>query len=116
MQEMLLSNISVGSGPGANDGESLYSAFTKVNENFANIESNVNSLSNSVTSVAGRTGNITLTIADVVGFNGLSLVSTSAPASNSSVGIRGQVVVSGAYMYLCTATNVWVRGDLTTSF
>jgi hypothetical protein len=113
---MLLSNVIIGSGPGANNGESIYSAFNKVNQNFANVQSNVNSLSNSVTSVAGRTGNILLTINDIIGFNGLSLVSSSAPASSTSTGIKGQVIVSGSYMYVCTATNVWVRSSVTTSF
>ena len=64
---MIISNVNIGSGPGINDGESIYSAFYKVNQNFANVQSNVNALTNSVSSVAGRTGNVTLTIADVVG-------------------------------------------------
>ena len=66
---MIISNVNIGSGPGANDGESIYSAFYKVNQNFANVKSNVNALTNSVSSVAGRTGNVTLTIADVVGLS-----------------------------------------------
>ena len=65
---MILANINIGSGTGINDGESLYSAFNKVNQNFANVQSNVNSLSNSVTTVAGRTGNVVLTINDIVGY------------------------------------------------
>lgn len=113
---MIISNVSIGSGLGANDGESIYSAFYKINENFANVQSNVNALTNSVSYVAGRTGNVTLTINDIVGFNSLSLISSSAPASNSSAGTKGQVIVSGSYMYVCTATNVWVRSSVTTSF
>lgn len=113
---MIISNVNIGSGPGIGDGESLYSAFNKVNQNFANIHANVDSLTNSVSSVAGRTGDITLTINDIVGFNSLSLINSSAPLSNSSAGTKGQVVVSGSYMYVCTATNVWVRSSVTTSF
>ena len=66
---MIISNVNIGSGPGINDGESIYSAFYTVNQNFANVLSNVSGLSNSVSSVAGRTGAITLTIADVVGLS-----------------------------------------------
>jgi len=113
---MILANVNVGTGPGANDGESLYSAFVKVNDNFSNIESNVNSLSNSVTSVAGRSGNVTLTVNDIIGFNGLSLSSSSAPTSSSAPGVKGQVVVDSTYMYVCTAANTWVRSSITTSF
>ena len=64
---MIISNVNIGTGVGVGDGDSLYAAFYKVNQNFANVQSNVNALTNSVSSVAGRTGNVTLTIADVVG-------------------------------------------------
>jgi len=66
---MIISNVNIGSGNGVNDGESIYSAFYKVNQNFANVQSNINALTNSVSSVAGRTGNVTLTIADIVGLS-----------------------------------------------
>lgn len=66
---MIISNVNIGSGVGVGDGDSLYAAFYKVNQNFANVQSNVNALTNSVSSVAGRTGNVTLTIADVVGLS-----------------------------------------------
>jgi hypothetical protein len=39
-----------------------------------------------------------------------------APASNSATGTKGQFVANGAYLYICTATNSWVRVDLTTSW
>ena len=113
---MIVSNVDIGSGPGVGDGDSLYTAFDKVNHNFANVLSNVNSLTNSVTTVAGRTGNVVLTVNDILGFQGLTLVSSSAPASSSAVGIKGQVIVSGSYMYVCTAANTWVRSSVTTSF
>jgi len=113
---MIVANVNIGTGPGNNDGESLYSAFNKINTNFANVQSNVNSLSNSVTSVAGRSGNVTLTVNDILGFNGLSLSSATAPASSSSYGIKGQVIVDSSYMYVCTAANTWVRSSITTSF
>ena len=112
---MLLSNVIIGSGPGANDGESIYSAFYKVNQNFANIQSNVNSLTNSVSSVAGRTGNITLTVNDIIGFNSVGFSGTLPTYSNSS-GVKGQMVASGSFLYVCTAANTWIRISATTSF
>jgi len=113
---MLLSNISVGTGLGKNDGESLFSAFTKVNENFANVQSNVNALSNSVTSVAGRQGNVQLTVIDIIGFNAVSIVNRTAPATATSPGTRGEIIVSGSFMYVCHQTNVWVRVSAVTSW
>jgi len=113
---MILSNVNIGTGPSAGDGDPLRSAFSTINNNFQIVTNNVNALTNSVTSVAGRTGNVTLTVNDLLGFTGLNLVNQSAPASSSAVGIKGQVVVSGSYMYVCTAANTWVRSSITTSF
>ena len=86
---MIISNVNIGSGPGANDGESIYSAFYKVNQNFANVQSNVNSLTNSVSSVAGRTGNVTLTINDIVGLNTSYALNGNVTAAN--IGMKGYV-------------------------
>lgn len=62
-------NINIGTGPSAGNGDPLRTAFSKINQNFAELYSNVGSLTNSVTSVAGRTGNVILTTQDIVGFN-----------------------------------------------
>jgi hypothetical protein len=113
---MILSNVNIGTGPSSGDGSPLRSAFATINTNFQIVTNNVNALTNSVTSVAGRTGNVTLTVNDIIGFNGLNLVNQSAPASNSAAGIKGQVIVSGGFMYVCTAANTWVRSSVTTSF
>ena len=113
---MILSNVNIGTGPSAGDGSPLRTAFTTINNNFQIVTNNVNALTNSVTSVAGRTGNVTLTVNDLLGFQGLNLVSSSAPASSSAVGIKGQVIVSGGNLYICTAANTWVRSSVTTSF
>ena len=86
---MLLSNVIIGSGPGANDGESIYSAFNKVNQNFANVQSNVNALTNSVSSVAGRTGNVTLTINDIVGLS--TSYASQANITTANLGMKGYV-------------------------
>ena len=64
-----LSNVDIGSGPGVGDGDPIRSAFNTVNQNFTILETNVNALTNSVTSVAGRIGNVTLTTQDIVGIN-----------------------------------------------
>ncbi len=112
---MILANVNIGSGPSAGDGDPLRTAFNTINQNFDAIEGNVNALSNSVRTVAGRTGNVVLTTQDIVGFNSVNLTGT-APTSNSSVGTKGQMVASGNYLYICTAANTWIRLSSTTSF
>jgi len=86
---MIVSNVDIGSGPGLNDGESIYSAFYKVNQNFANVQSNVNSLTNSVTTVAGRTGNVVLTVNDIIGLSNAYAIASSTATANTAM--RGYV-------------------------
>jgi hypothetical protein len=50
-----------------NPGETIASAFDKVNENFANIAAVGSNVIIGVTTVAGRTGNVYLTVNDVAG-------------------------------------------------
>jgi hypothetical protein len=64
---MILANVNIGTGQNAGNGDPLRTAFNIINENFEKVESNVNALTNSVSSVAGRTGNVTITTVDVVG-------------------------------------------------
>ena len=72
---MILSNVNIGSGPNAGNGDKLRTAFNTINNNFAKIQSNVNGLSNTnVTSVAGRTGNIVITTQDIVGINNYATI------------------------------------------
>ncbi len=36
----------------------------------------------------------------------------TAPATASSAGVKGQIAIDETYIYLCTATNTWVRASL----
>lgn len=47
----------------------------------------------------------------------LTRVSTSnvpAPATATSAGVKGQIAYDASYIYVCTATDTWVRSPLTT--
>jgi hypothetical protein len=112
---MILSNVNIGTGASAGNGDPLRTAFTKINDNFAQVKSNVDALSNSVTSVAGRSGNVTLTVNDIIGFNGVSL-SGSVPTYSNSSGVKGQLVVSANVLYLCIAANTWIKTSVTSIF
>lgn len=60
--------INIGTEAGSGDGDDLRVAFDKVNQNFTEIYSgNVVSSDTAVSSVAGRTGDIELTVVDVLG-------------------------------------------------
>ena len=62
-------NIDIGTAPSSGDGDPLRVAFTKINDNFTELYSNVANLSSSVSSVAGRTGDVQLTVNDIIGFD-----------------------------------------------
>ena len=31
------------------------------------------------------------------------------PANNSAVGVQGQMIANGAYLYICVSANSWIR-------
>jgi hypothetical protein len=39
---------------------------------------------------------------------------TGAPATATSTGAAGDMVVAGGFLYVCTATNTWVRSPIAT--
>ena len=62
-------NVNIGTNPGDGTGDPLRTAFTTINNNFANIASGNVNVNAPVQSVAGRTGNIVLTVNDITGGN-----------------------------------------------
>lgn len=42
------------------------------------------------------------------------VVFTGAPATATSTGSAGEIVVAGGFLYVCTATNTWVRSAIAT--
>lgn len=66
---MGFSNVDIGTYPSDGTGDPLRTAFDKINQNFANIASGDVTVSAPVQSVAGRTGNILLTVTDILGAN-----------------------------------------------
>ena len=62
-------NVNIGTSPGDGTGDPLRTAFSTINNNFANIANGTVILNAPVQSVAGRTGNIILTVNDLTGAN-----------------------------------------------
>ncbi len=102
-------SVNVGDSPNDGTGDDLRLAFQKVNSNFgwmgntgfraANIV-----VSNEIDTVkANVSGNITLS-------------GSYKPISNTSPGTLGQVAWDSGNIYVCVATNTWVRAALTSTF
>lgn len=49
-------------------------------------------------------------LADSIGINDLG----TAPATASATGVKGTIVVTADYLYVCTATDTWKRVALAT--
>ena len=106
---MILSNVNIGTGPSAGDGDPLRSAFTIINNNFQTIENNVNALTNSVNSVAGRTGNVILTVNDIVGLSNAYAISSATTTANT--GMKGYVDQANSIQSAQIATaNIGLKG------
>jgi hypothetical protein len=70
-----------------------------------------------VSSVAGKTGAVTLAIADIASLQSTlddKLKWVSAPASASASGTAGQIAYDANYIYVCTATDTWKRVAIAT--
>jgi len=93
---MSLANVNIGTVANDGTGDPLRSAFRTINQNFANLApfaSNGNITYNAgVESVAGRTGNVVLTIADIVGAASTGYVDAiAANIANTAAAIAGNL-------------------------
>lgn len=71
--------INIGSSELSGDGESIRSAFQKVNNNFTEI------------------------------YSGTFVVTESLPTSSTSTGVKGQIATDSTSMYVCVNTNTWIQ-------
>jgi len=72
---MSFANINLGTTAGDNTGDSLRVAFDKINRNFYQVNSSLNTTAANVQTVAGRTGNVVLTVTDIAGAVAIGQVS-----------------------------------------
>ena len=68
-------NVYIGSAPNDGTGDPIRNAFDKINHNFSNI---AGGSSGAVISVAGRTGDVALTVNDVLGAASIAYVNSGA--------------------------------------
>jgi hypothetical protein len=100
---MSFANVLIGSTAGDGTGDPLRLAFSKINQNFANIAAGQVTVNAPVLSVAGRTGNVVLTVNDILGaFNSsnisgnLSIRSLTA-SGDTPTGYNGLFVGASGY-------------------
>ena len=80
---MAFSNVNIGSYPDDGTGDPLRVAFNVINNNFANITNGSVTVNAPVKSVAGRTGNVTLTITDISGAASYAYVAAGVTSANA---------------------------------
>ena len=74
-----------------------------IGQGTTGLGANTTIIGNSSTTITGLYGNIRLV-------SGMG----TAPASSTATGTTGDIVVTAGFIYVCTATNTWVRTALTT--
>ena len=48
--------------------------------------------------------------------SGLNLIGNNVPASSTSTGVAGQVAYNSNHVYICVATDTWIRANIQSSF
>lgn len=89
-------NVNVGTTANDGTGDTLRTAFTTVNLNFANIST-----------VGFDANNI-----NVMG--AITLDNSLAPSASSDPGTAGQIVWDDSHIYICVATDTWKRANIST--
>lgn len=82
-----------------------------VSDSAANIISKINN-SNVVVTTASST---TFT-GSIFGTGSIASVTTSVPSSSSDTGTKGEIAYDSSYVYICVATNTWIRSSIQNSF
>ena len=77
----IFANVYLGNTANDGTGDTLRTAFQKIDQNFANIAT-ITSQTAGVTTVAGRSGNVLLSVNDVVGAVGIGTLNSALAASN----------------------------------
>lgn len=52
----------------------------------------------------------------ILGTGSLASIGTSVPSSSSDTGIKGEIAYDSSYVYICVATDTWIRAGIENSF
>jgi len=128
--DLRLANAFVGSD--SRNSSTYYVTYSNVTANIDLVTSNTGGqIKFSVSNSTSNTSSLAMTINDnkevvvvgnvatgrsLLGIGSLANISGNIPASSSSVGTKGQIAYSSGNVYICVATNTWVRTTAVTSF
>lgn len=101
---MAFANVNIGSNPADGTGDPLRTAFSKINQNFANITAGAITVNAPVLSVAGRTGNIRLVVSDITGAASNAYVNTMTTAANTAAAAAIVTANTGMKSYVDSLT------------
>ena len=62
-----------------------------------------------------KTGNVEV-IGSFVGTGSIASVTTTVPSSSTDTGTKGQIAYDASYVYICVATDTWIRSAIDSSF
>ena len=87
------------------DGESLATVRTKINDAITTVDA--------LDQGVATTDSVTFAELTVSG-DSVTIATSKTPASATDTGTTGEVAWDANYIYVCTATNTWVRAALAT--
>lgn len=128
--DLRLANAFVGAD--SRNSSTYYVTYSNVAANIDLVTSNIGGqIKFSVSNATSNTASLALTINNnkevvavgniatgrsLLGIGSLANISSNVPASSSAVGTKGQIAYSSGNVYICVATNTWVRTTAVTSF
>jgi len=62
-----------------------------------------------------KTGNVEVT-GSFVGTGSVASITTTVPGSSTDTGTKGQIAYDASYVYICVATDTWIRSAIDSSF
>jgi hypothetical protein len=83
----------------------------RVNDSSANIVSKINGSNVIVTTDSSTTFN-----GSIFGIGSIASIKTVVPVSNNSSGVKGEIAYDSDYVYICVATDTWIRADIDNTF
>jgi hypothetical protein len=119
--------VNTGSSPNKGDGDSLRTAFGKINYNFSQFEGMINGSSATISINAfppvnpgeGELWYDTVSGRSFIYYDDFwvdanptsvePMVVANSPVSSTSTGTTGTIAYNESYFYVCTATNSWQR-------
>jgi hypothetical protein len=79
-------------------------------DNFRNIKNNLNTAAQEITAIQAN-----VSLAPRINYaGGISSANVNIPVSPSSSGTRGQIAFNSTHLYVCIATDTWVRANVST--